>query len=102
MAWASSVLPVPVSPSRTTGTSDLAARAARRRQRAIASLVVVKSSTRRLEGGRGILSGAKSIRAYFHVTAEWVRRRIQSKCVDQLQSELPLASRLGAAPCFSF
>lgn len=49
MAWPSNVLPVPVSPSNTTGTSDLAAKRASRMHRAIASLVVRNSSTLRVE-----------------------------------------------------
>jgi len=56
MAWASKVLPVPVSPSSTTGTSDLAASAANWRQRAMASLLVVRSSSLNLDG-RACISG---------------------------------------------
>src|SRR5262245_16069447 len=50
IAWASKVLPVPVSPSSTTGTSDLAASAANWRQRAMASLLVVRFSSLNLDG----------------------------------------------------
>src|SRR5439155_19901986 len=50
IAWASNVLPVPVSPRSTTGTSDLAASAASCRQRAMAGLLVVRSSSLSLEG----------------------------------------------------
>jgi hypothetical protein len=50
IAWASKVLPVPVSPSSTTGTSDLAASVANWRQRAMASLLVVMSSSLNVEG----------------------------------------------------
>src|SRR5262245_62156453 len=56
MAWASKVFPVPVSPSSTTGTSDLAASAASWRQRAIASLLVVRSSSLNLDG-RACMNG---------------------------------------------
>ena len=49
IACASRVFPVPVSPSNTMGTSDLAASLAKRIQRAIASLVVRKSSTLKAE-----------------------------------------------------
>src|SRR3954452_23290940 len=50
MACASKVLPVPVSPSNTTGTSDLAAREANWRQRAMASLLVLRFSSLNLDG----------------------------------------------------
>src|SRR5438046_8402837 len=50
IAWASNVLPVPVSPRSTTGTSDLAASAASCRQRAMAGLHVVRSSSLSFEG----------------------------------------------------
>src|SRR6266516_6355843 len=61
MACASNVLPVPVSPRRTTGTSDFAASAAKRRQRAMASLVVARSSTLRLEGASCISRGTRNL-----------------------------------------
>src|SRR5581483_567362 len=51
MACASNVFPVPVSPNKTTGTSELAASAASRRQRAMASFVVEISSTRKVVSG---------------------------------------------------
>lgn len=51
IACARRVFPVPVSPRSTTGTSDLAARAASWRQRAIASLLVVRSSSFSWERG---------------------------------------------------
>src|SRR5712691_5670680 len=51
IACASRVFPVPVSPRSTTGTSDFAAIAASRRQRAMASLPVVRSSTFSRERG---------------------------------------------------
>src|SRR3954447_7593171 len=50
MAWARRVFPVPVSPSSTTGTSDLAPSSASRRQRAIAALLVVRFSSFNCEG----------------------------------------------------
>src|SRR5437016_5148404 len=49
MACASSVFPVPVSPSKTIGTSDFAASLARLMQRVIAAFVVRRSSTFKLE-----------------------------------------------------
>src|SRR2546423_5169476 len=49
MACASKVFPVPVSPSKTIGTSDFAASLARLMQRVIAAFVVRKSSTFKLE-----------------------------------------------------
>src|SRR5437763_16457308 len=49
MACASSVFPVPVSPSKTIGTSDFAASLARLMQRVIAAFVVRRSSTCKLE-----------------------------------------------------
>src|SRR5207248_4375414 len=55
MACASSVFPVPVSPSRTTGTSDFAASLAKLMQRVIPAFVVRRSSTFRLVG-RGCIS----------------------------------------------
>src|ERR1700736_4237223 len=58
MACASKVFPVPVSPSKTTGISDLAANSARRRHLAIASLLVVRSSTFRFESGFCMWTGA--------------------------------------------
>src|SRR5205814_9882470 len=51
MACASKVFPVPVSPRRTAGTSVFAASAASCKQRAMASLLVVRSSTLNLESG---------------------------------------------------
>src|SRR5438876_11774838 len=65
IAYASKVFPVPVSPRSTTGTSDLAARAASCKQRAMASLLVVRSSILSLESGsciaaRGLLPHALS------------------------------------------
>src|SRR5690242_5497947 len=60
IACASKVLPVPVSPRRTTGTSDSAANTASCRQRAMEGLLVVKSSSLSLErlsfiGGENLL-----------------------------------------------
>src|SRR5438045_8359901 len=49
MACASSGFPVPVSPSKTIGTSDFAASLARLMQRVIAAFVVRRSSTFKLE-----------------------------------------------------
>src|SRR5438067_11348315 len=73
MAWASKVLPVPVSPSKTTGTSDFAASAAKRRQRAMASLVVARSSTLRLEGAGCIFRGTRNLVAnIFALLPNWV------------------------------
>ncbi len=51
IAWASKVLPVPVSPRSTTGTFDFAAIAANCKQRAMAALLVVRSSSLSLDGG---------------------------------------------------
>src|SRR5439155_14027839 len=55
MACASKVFPVPVSPRRTTGTSVFAASAASCKQRAMASLLVVRSSILNLESGSCIV-----------------------------------------------
>src|SRR5438477_12447795 len=75
MAWASKVLPVPVSPSKTTGTSDFAASAAKRRQRALASLVVARSSTLRLEGAGCIFRGTRNLVAnIFAQLPNWLER----------------------------
>src|ERR1700731_1608225 len=75
MACASNVLPVPVSPSKTTGTSDFAASAAKRRQRAIASLVVARSSTLRLEGACCIfLRNANLFANIFAQLPNWLER----------------------------
>src|SRR4029453_1710926 len=72
IAWASKVLPVPVSPSSTTGTSDFAASVANWRQRAIASLLVVRSSSLNLDG-RSFISRYCFM---LSVTAESVQRHI--------------------------
>src|SRR5215831_588179 len=75
MAWASKVLPVPVSPSKTTGTSDFAASAAKRRQRAMASLVVARSSTLRLEGAGRIFRRTRNLVAnIFAQLPNWLER----------------------------
>ena len=50
---------MPVSPNKTTGTSELAASGARRRQRAIAAFVVVMSSTLSLERGAACQSQSR-------------------------------------------
>src|SRR5215471_6512541 len=55
IAWASNVLPVPVSPRIRTGTSDSAAREASFRQRCIESLPLQRSWTLREERGVGIM-----------------------------------------------
>src|SRR6516164_9759197 len=56
MAWASKVLPVPVSPRMRIGTSDSAARAASFKQRCMASLPVQRSCTFRLERGLAMIT----------------------------------------------
>src|SRR5260370_21122670 len=55
IACASKVFPVPVSPRRTSGTSVFAASAASCKQRAMASLLVVRSSILNLESGSCIV-----------------------------------------------
>ncbi len=55
MACASKVFPVPVSPRSTTGTSVFAASAASCKQRAMASLLVVRSWILNLESGSCIV-----------------------------------------------
>src|SRR6266436_4852244 len=77
MAWGSTVLPVPVSPSKTTGTSDFAASQARRRQRAMASLVVARSSTLRLAGAGCIFRGTRNLVANgFAQLPNWLQRAL--------------------------
>src|SRR5436190_18483738 len=77
IAYASKVLPVPVSPRSTIGTSDFAASAASCKQRAMASLLVVRSSILSLESGsciahRGVIASCS------HATGVLVRTHIQS------------------------
>src|SRR5437762_13209892 len=73
MAWASKVFPVPVSPSRTIGTSDFAASLAKLMQRVILAFVVRRSSTFRLVR-RGCINPvllrviAELARNHFHST----------------------------------
>src|SRR6266446_5757861 len=72
MACASKVFPVPVSPSRTMGTSDFAASFAKLMQRVIPAFVVRRSSTFRLVRRGCINSGL------LRVTAGLARTHIQS------------------------
>src|SRR5438045_9223190 len=72
MACASNVFPVPVSPSRTIGTSDFAASLAKLMQRVIPAFVVRRSSTFRLVR-RGCINPV-----LLRVIAELARKHIQS------------------------
>src|SRR5947207_12353302 len=90
MACASSVLPVPVSPSKTTGTSEFAARLARLTQRAMAALLVPRSSTFSLVRC-GWCINCECLRG----AAESVRTRIQSSCDCPHESALHLSCLAG-------
>src|SRR5947208_7166115 len=89
MACASSVFPVPVSPSKTIGTSDFAASLARLMQRVIAAFVVRRSSTFKLER-------RDSINFEFpRAIAGLVRKHIRSEeHTSELQSPDHLVCRL--------
>src|SRR5260370_12816326 len=103
MAWASKVLPVPVSPSKTTGTSDFAASAAKRRQRAMASLVVARSSTLRLEGAGCIFRGTRNLVAnIFAQLPNWLERVLDQSAPADDDSGLSAHTntRLHLAFCF--
>src|SRR5438552_17836624 len=85
MACASSVFPVPVSPSRTIGTSDFAASLARLMQRVIAAFVVRKSSTFKLERRNSINSEC------LRVIVGSVRKHLQSMSGFRPESALRLS-----------
>src|SRR5438067_11701316 len=82
MAWASKVFPVPVSPSRTIGTSDFAASLAKLMQRVIPAFVVRRSSTFRLVR-RGCINPV-----LLRVIAELARKHIQSTSAFPPESAL--------------
>src|SRR5438552_1603436 len=85
MAWASKVFPVPVSPSRTIGTSDFAASLAKLMQRVIPAFVVRRSSTFRLVR-RGCINPV-----LLRVIAELARKHIQSTSGFPPESALHLS-----------
>src|SRR5436190_16291554 len=74
IAYASKVFPVPVSPRSTTGTSVFAASAASCRQRAMASLLVVRSSILNLESGFCIAGPRDLLPHAFTQLPNWFER----------------------------
>src|SRR5437879_5346283 len=84
-ACASSVFPVPVSPSKTIGTSDFAASLARLMQRVIAAFVVRRSSTFKLERRGSIIF------EFLRAIAGSVRKHIQSTSGFPPESALHLS-----------
>src|SRR5881227_547284 len=85
MACASNVFPVPVSPSRTIGTSEFAASLAKLMQRVIPAFVVRRSSTFRLVR-RGCINPV-----LLRVIAELARKHIQSTSGFRPESALRLS-----------
>src|SRR5260370_27467773 len=101
MEWASNVLTVTVSPSKTTGTSDFAASAAKRRQRAMASLVVARSSTLRLEGAGCIFRGTRNLVAnIFAQLPNWLERVLDQ--IAPADDDLGLSSHTNTRMQFAF
>src|SRR5438067_12839252 len=85
MACASNVFPVPVSPSRTIGTSEFAASLAKLMQRVIPAFVVRRSSTLRLVR-RGCINPV-----LLRAIAELARKHIQSTSGFPPESALHLS-----------